>query len=306
MRGFVHPRGIGWFGLILFLLPVLFSSCRLYRLARELPPEYADFYSKVRYIITKQEEKIFLELPDVEKDQFIEEFWARRDPDPETEENEFKKEFFDRIEYANKRFKEGIPGWKTDRGRIYIFMGPPDKFEEFFTHDEPEVRGSILWWIYYSYELAIEFVDERGNGAYKIRRHEGDFFSALDNLKLGQVPVIKGEKRKFVNFKLEYDRNASEIQITLPVDAFNFKEDAGLMRADLEFQFFVYAKDKAKVDEFTENKTIAETEQRLLSMKEIVIVIPRAFAPGTYYLDVIIIAPAGELGKTRKIFEVKA
>lgn len=272
-----------------------------------LDPESEVFYETARLIMTSEEKDIFTHLPDAEsRREFIEDFWSKRDPDPYTEENEFKKEFFDRIEYANKRFREGIPGWKTDRGRIYIFMGPPDKFEEFFTHDDPDIRGGILWWIYYDYELGIEFVDERGNGAYKIRRYEGDFFSALDNLKLGQVPVLKGEKRKFVNFKLDYDRASSIIRITLPVDAFNFREESGLLRADLELQFFVYAKDKAKVEEFKEEKAIAEAEEKVVEMKDIVLTIPHTLPPGTYYLDVVIISRAGELGKTRKIFEVKA
>ncbi len=108
------------------LLAALLSACRLYKLARQLPPEYADFLSQVRYIITKEEEKIFLELPHSEKDRFIEEFWARRDPDPDTEENEFKTEFFKRVERANALFiSEGKPGWLTDRGRIYVLFGPP-------------------------------------------------------------------------------------------------------------------------------------------------------------------------------------
>lgn len=273
----------------------------------ELDPESEAFYETGRLIMSGEEKDIFTHLPDAEsRREFIEDFWKKRDPDPDTEENEFKNEFFNRLEYANKRFDEGIPGWKTDRGRIYIFMGPPDKFEEFLTHDEPDVRGPILWWIYYDYELGIEFVDERGTGAYKIRRYEGDFFGALDSLKLGQVPVLKGEKRKFVNFKLDYDRTTSEILITLPVDVFNFKEEAGLLRADLEFQFFVYAKDGAKIEEFKEVKAIAEPEEKLIETKDIVLRIAHPLAPGTYYLDVIIIGRAGELGKTRKIFEVKA
>ncbi|MGQ9672393.1 MAG: GWxTD domain-containing protein [Candidatus Aminicenantales bacterium] len=290
---------------LLIFLGIGLMACRS-DLRIEFDPESEAFYETGRLIMSGEEKDIFTHLPDAEsRREFIEDFWRKRDPDPDTEENEFKKEFFDRVDYANKRFREGIPGWKTDRGRIYIFMGPPDKFEEFFTHDDPDVRGPILWWIYYNYELGIEFVDERGNGAYKIRRYEGDFFSALDNLKLGQVPVLKGEKRKFVNFKLDYDRASSSIRITLPVDAFNFREEAGLLRADLEFQFFVYAKDKAKVEEFTEPQAIVEAEEKLIERKELLITIPHALRPGTYYLDVIIISRGGELGKTRKIFEVK-
>ena len=64
-----------------------------------------------------------------EREQFIEAFWQRRDPTPDTVENEFKEEHYRRIAYANERFASGIPGWRTDRGRIYIMWGPPDEIE---------------------------------------------------------------------------------------------------------------------------------------------------------------------------------
>ena len=64
-----------------------------------------------------------------EREQFIEAFWQRRDPTPDTVENEFKEEHYRRIAYANERFSSGIPGWRTDRGRIYIMWGKPDQLE---------------------------------------------------------------------------------------------------------------------------------------------------------------------------------
>lgn len=271
-----------------------------------LDPESEKFYETARLVMTGEEKDIFTHLPDAEsRQEFIKEFWDKRDPDPYTEENEFKKEFFDRIEHANKRFNEGVPGWKTDRGRIYIYMGPPDKFEEFFTHEDETVRGPILWWIYYNYELGIEFIDEKNSGSYKIRSYTGDFFSALDNLKLGQVPTLKGEKRKFVNFKLNYSKEKKEIVITLPVEPFNFKDEAGKLRAELEFQFFVYGKNRTKIDEFKAEKSFAEALDDVLKMKEIVFAFPYHFEAGRYYLDVIIIGKDGSLGKTRKIFDLK-
>ena len=79
----------------------------------------------VRWIITDEERSAFMQLSnDEERDQFIEAFWQRRDPTPDTEENEFKEEHYRRIAYANEHFAAGIPGWKTDRGRIYIVFGP--------------------------------------------------------------------------------------------------------------------------------------------------------------------------------------
>ena len=87
------------------------------------------------YIITDQERAAFLRLQtDGERNQFIESFWLRRDPTPDTIENEFRDEHYRRIAYANDVFAAAIPGWKTDRGRIYILNNNP-------TQKEPAPEG---------------------------------------------------------------------------------------------------------------------------------------------------------------------
>ncbi len=87
---------------------------------------------EVVWIISKAEEEAFLALKDrASRDRFIEEFWRRRDPTPGTERNEYKEEHYRRLLFANKMFREGVPGWKTDRGRVYILHGQPDS-ESFF------------------------------------------------------------------------------------------------------------------------------------------------------------------------------
>jgi GWxTD domain-containing protein len=74
----------------------------------------------VVYIITDEEKAAFKRLKtDEERQSFVEAFWARRDPTPDTEENEYKEEHYRRIAYANDHFASGIPGWKTDPGMIY-------------------------------------------------------------------------------------------------------------------------------------------------------------------------------------------
>jgi len=84
----------------------------------------------VRWIITDEERSAFKQFSnDEERDQFIEQFWLRRDPTPDTIENEYKEEHYRRIAYANEHFAAGIPGWKTDRGRIYIMYGPADQID---------------------------------------------------------------------------------------------------------------------------------------------------------------------------------
>src|SRR5947207_1103601 len=84
----------------------------------------------VAYIITDEEKAAFKALKtDEEREQFIEQFWLRRDPTPDTIENEFKEDHYSRIAYANERYQSGKPGWKTDRGRIYILYGKPTEIE---------------------------------------------------------------------------------------------------------------------------------------------------------------------------------
>jgi GWxTD domain-containing protein len=149
--------------------------------AKALKQELSKTYKKwldedVRWIISEEEQKAFKLLSnDEERDQFIEAFWQRRDPTPDTEENEFKEEHYRRIAYANEHFAAGIPGWKSDRGRIYIMYGPADEIDgnpAGGTYDRPmeEGGGSTSTFPFedwrYRYlegigqEVIIEFVDK--------------------------------------------------------------------------------------------------------------------------------------------------
>lgn len=154
----------------------------------ELKKAYKDWLEKdVAYIITDEERKAFKKLTsDEERENFIEEFWRRRDPDPDTDENEYKEEYYERVAYANEHFASGIPGWKTDRGRIWIMYGKPDERE---THpmggqyDRPSYEGGGStstfpfedWFYRYlpgvGSGVEIEFVDPSGSGEYRIARN---------------------------------------------------------------------------------------------------------------------------------------
>jgi GWxTD domain-containing protein len=94
----------------------------LRKLEKELATPYKKWLNEeVPYIISDEERSAFLQLAtNEEREQFIEAFWQRRDPTPDTVENEFKEEHYRRIAYANERFASGVPGWRTDRGRTYI------------------------------------------------------------------------------------------------------------------------------------------------------------------------------------------
>lgn len=272
-----------------------------------LDPESKAFYEQARLIMTGEEQKIFNHLPDPEaRKEFIRDFWDKRDPDPDTEANEFRDEFYRRIDYANKHFKEGRPGWKTDRGRIYIYMGPPDKFEEFFSHGDEEVRGSIIWWVYYNYELGIEFADESGTGEYRIRRYEGNFFEAMEIVKLGQAaPGNEVFRKRYVDFKLAYDPPSRSLVVTLPANTLSFKDEDGRLKATLAFEFFLYQAEGEWKNKFKGEQTLALTEEELIGRKVLTFAFPVELAAGAYYCDVVIRGEAGASGKIRKIFEIK-
>ena len=154
----------------------------------ELKKAYKDWLEKdVAYIITDEERKAFKKLQtDDERERFIEEFWRRRDPDPDTDENEYREEYYERIAYANEHFASGIPGWKTDRGRIYIMWGKPDETESHpsggaYNRESYEGGGSTStypferWFYRYlpgvGSGVEIEFVDPTGSGEYRIARN---------------------------------------------------------------------------------------------------------------------------------------
>ena len=136
----------------------------------------------VVYIITDEERAAFKQLSnDEERDNFIEAFWQRRDPTPDTEENEYKEEHYQRIAYANEHFAAGVPGWKTDRGRIYIMYGKPDEIDSHpsgGTYERPMEEGGgetstfpFEDWRYryiegIGQEIIIEFVDTCMCGEY--------------------------------------------------------------------------------------------------------------------------------------------
>ncbi len=159
---------------------------------RNVGPESTKVYKKwlendVAYIITDQERKAFKALAtDEERENFIEQFWRRRDPNPDTEENEFREQYYERIAYANEHFTSGIPGWKTDRGRVYIAWGKPDSIESHptgGTYQRPSYEnggGDITTypfeiWFYRHLDgvgdgLEIEFVDPTSTGEYRLAR----------------------------------------------------------------------------------------------------------------------------------------
>ena len=154
------------------------------RLRKELETPFKKWLDEdVGYIITDEERKAFRDLAtDEEREQFIEQFWLRRDPTPDTEENEYREEHYRRIAYANQNFASGIPGWRSDRGMIYIKYGPADETETHNggTEERPFEEGGgttstypfekwrYRWIEGIGSDIIIEFVDPTMTGEYRM------------------------------------------------------------------------------------------------------------------------------------------
>jgi GWxTD domain-containing protein len=183
-------------------------------LRQELKGTYKTWLNEeVPYIITDQERKAFLSLSnDEERDAFIEQFWARRNPDPNSPENSYREEHYRRIAYANEHFAAGKPGWKTDRGHIYIAFGPPDSIDSHpsggMYERTPEEGGGEtstypfeVW--HYRYlegigeNIDIEFVDtcQCGDYHFTIDRSEKDALKYVPGAGLTQWEQMNGSDK---------------------------------------------------------------------------------------------------------------
>jgi GWxTD domain-containing protein len=147
-----------------------------------LPDRYRNWLDEeVVYIITPKERDVFFQLDsDRNREIFIEAFWKQRDPVPETPRNEFREEHYRRLQYANQTFGRGtpLPGWKTDRGKVYIILGPPKNIEQF---DSINNVNPVEIWFYQQGEASrlppafnVIFFKRYGIGDYVLYSPAGD------------------------------------------------------------------------------------------------------------------------------------
>lgn len=246
MNAGTRRSGLRAGGIILLAVIALTAACHLYRLEKELPPNFAAFLDKVRYIITAEERRIFLQMPDADKPAFVEEFWKRRDGDPSTEENEFKIEFEKRFESAKEMFRsEGVPGWTTDRGRIYILYGPPSERQIQSSGFQSQGRCAEVW----AYgNFPVVFVDQSCTGQFKLVTFDLSPLRELNLSSGGALTQAQENARKMILdagkiFDYEIDltfaertpqRIAARLKIRLPYELIWFKSDGKNLRTAFE------------------------------------------------------------------------
>lgn len=277
----------------------------------ELDPDSKDFYETARLIMTSNEKDIFNHLPDkASREEFIQDFWDKRDPDPETEENEFQEEFYSRIDFANRRFKEGGRGYNTARGRIYLYFGYPDKIDTYPFTNVQDARG-VLTWTFYRYGFAVQFIDRHGNGTYELDPYYGvygDIFWAMERAMLGLPLEGIGDpnfKKKYMKFEFEHDKKSGEYILSVPLNTLSFAALDDKLYLEFDFTFYVYTKGQADKQVFQESRTFETTEDRLVEEEDAVFTFDfPGLAPGNYYFDVVVVAKPN-VGKARQIFNIK-
>src|SRR5215469_9204659 len=188
-------------------------------LKQEIKTAYKTWLDQdVVYIISDEERKAFKSLSnDEEREAFIEQFWLRRNPNPDSPDNEFREEHYRRIQYANDHYAAGKPGWKTDRGHIYIAFGPPDSTDSHPSggaYQRPIDEGGgqtstfpfEIW--HYRYiegvgdNIDVEFVDtcQCGDYHFTIDRSEKDALAKVPGAGLTQWEEM-GMAKKADRFK---------------------------------------------------------------------------------------------------------
>jgi GWxTD domain-containing protein len=236
-------RALRW-GLLCGLASL--AACHLYRLERHLERPYADFMSRVSWIITGQERKAFLKLPAAEKPDFIEEFWRRRDPDPTTEVNEFKDEYERRVDEAARLFRsESKSGWLTDRGRILILFGPP---HDRLTNPARGATGGACTEEWYYGNFPVVFVDRHCSGEYLLETNDLTslpsinlmYMHELDKAQSAGLAITKPQGRRLdFNASLEIttrtpDRLAGFVHLKLPLDREAFNGEGDILRCSVD------------------------------------------------------------------------
>ncbi|MGB7295622.1 MAG: GWxTD domain-containing protein [Candidatus Aminicenantales bacterium] len=202
--------------LFLFLLAwaALFSlSCHYHKLEQKLDSDNREWLNRVRYIITRDEQHTFLDLSESEREQFKEDFWNRRDPDPDTEENEFKLEYYNRMGQADELFRSEVKsGWLTDRGRIYILFGPPmDRIANPMRYDS-QSRCQEIW--YYG-NFPVLFIDSNCTGTYRLETHDLSSIRGFNLMYMHELNMAQAAAQQTIRGRVEEIRYDWKVEKTL-------------------------------------------------------------------------------------------
>jgi len=277
------------------ILVLLLSGCGL-KTTPSLDPQSRLFLSQVKYIITSREKKEFLSLKTPqERKKFIEEFWKARDPDPSTPENEFKEAYMRRLAAADRLFREGsLPGWETDRGMVYILLGPPSERYVQPMANHPQYKGYEIW-VYPNLGFRVLFVDRIGTGHYEI---------LWEQASAAFIDALNSASRAFKNFgrvglfnftvKPRVAEDALVLELELPPKKLSYTKEKGVF----------YARVKVEVSGTAGGEKVRVSREYKLPMKEgklppVALRLP--LRPGQYDLKVKVKDLVGGVVSVKKV-----
>lgn len=261
------------------------GACASSGLERRLDPTGRDFLSKARYLITREERRVFLNLPPSEREGFIAEFWKKRDPDPETDDNAFRDEYFRRIDQANRLFSDGgEPGWLQDRGRIYILLGPPSDRATY-------PRGVTFYGLpteYWTYGFfPIVFIDRDWTGNYKIEPYSANQLAEIMSAQLDLKPKVESDRVALeARVEVKPRSGGATVKVIVPYKKIWFDSENGRMKAVLTLEVAVEGQGRTKVLEKKTEKSLDLSEEELPALieEEVVLELGLDLKPGPYVL----------------------
>jgi GWxTD domain-containing protein len=286
---------------LVVVIPIILSTGCGPGISIKKDPFYKSFYEKTRIIMTEEELKIYSMLPDKKsKQEFIEDFWNIRDPNPGTEENEAKAEFERRIGYANAWFDPFKPGtefttgqgWNTDRGRMYLIFGDPDELVFGGQTDmwlggrnrASDNKYGMERWYYYDYGIIIGFLKDE-HGKWKLMGFSKPLLDAMETAKLNMIsPELRVDVKRMLEFRGEFKNNT--IILRIPTKRILLDEKDEKLHSQLKVRVFVYRNHK-RIDELMETISSSYTEDEISSMKYVTLEIP--YSPslkGDYLFDI--------------------
>jgi GWxTD domain-containing protein len=267
----------------------LLISCGLSPIPKSLDPGSKEFLSKARYLITKEERKSFLELPASERQDFIANYWKKRDPDPSTEVNEFKVEYFKRIDEANFLFREGTTaGWLQDRGRLYILLGPPDNRECYPRGVTFYGKPTEIW--YYGF-FPVVFVDDNWTGYYRLDPLSAAQISEINQTQVMLLPTVSSEKGKELleaRFEVKPVKDGEALlQLKIPYKNIWFNLEGKTLKTTLELAVELLDSSGKIAWEHRQSYSLALAQKDFLEIirDNYIIDVPVKTVPGTYTLS---------------------
>ncbi len=298
--------------LLLAAVPIV-AACASTGGLKELDPKSRDFISKVRYTITSEERRAFLALDPEARTPFIEDFWRRRDPTPATPENEYRTDYYARIERANRLFSGG--GWLQDRGRVYITLGPPDSRVTYPRGITFYGLPTEIWW----YGLyTILFIDEYWNDDYRISPESAGQIAVITQAqtlwnrprermpKPGAAPSASGIAGLEVQIEIG-DAGRARFSLAIPHENIGLKFSGRSFQASVDVTMRVL--DEAGTEAWTFSQTfpidIPEARLKEALAQDFLAHAVAPLKPGAYTLNVLVINTTdGSKASLERKFEI--